>query len=412
MYKRKLKIGITSHVFVCWTGGVDYLTSIVQCLLDKEEIELVIIIPDKESHLKRVYSYFKNLLSLKSTKLSSPGKEVIDLSNLRTSLPTYVKFQSISSGVIPLLQLCLKEKIDILLPVMIPLPKYFPLGYISYIPDFQYKHMPENFTEKDIKLRDRLNKRILTNAKAILLGANEVEKDVKQFFPGLKVATYVLPLIATPKKEWLLDSNQEVNLKYNLKRKYFIVSNQFWKHKNHQLLFEAFHQFCKVNSDVDLVCTGLMDDYRNDDYIKDLKLLIENFNFGDRLHLLGVIPKLEQISLLKNAMALIQPTLFEGGPGGGSVYDGVSLGKICLVSNIPVNRELKEDNVVFFDPYNSDELKNLMISISNSPVYNTPIDILNIKCEVRRENAFDIIISSINHVLTSKKTYGNSIYLS
>lgn len=59
MNNKKVRIGITAHVFICWTGGVDYLTSIVHCMLDKENIELNIIIPDKQNLLIKIFRYLK-----------------------------------------------------------------------------------------------------------------------------------------------------------------------------------------------------------------------------------------------------------------------------------------------------------------------------------------------------------------
>ena len=38
-----------------------------------------------------------------------------------------------------------------------------------------------------------------------------------------------------------------------------------------------------------------------------------------------MINKKDQLSLIRSAKALIQPTLFEGGPGGGSCRDAISL---------------------------------------------------------------------------------------
>jgi glycosyltransferase involved in cell wall biosynthesis len=77
---------------------------------------------------------------------------------------------------------------------------------------------------------------------------------------------------------------------------------------------------------------------------------LEKTGLKDRVKILGLIPKRDQIELLKHCCALIQPTLFEGGPGGGAVYDAFSLGVPALVSDIPVNRELPADESVRFFP--------------------------------------------------------------
>jgi glycosyltransferase involved in cell wall biosynthesis len=46
---------------------------------------------------------------------------------------------------------------------------------------------------------------------------------------------------------------------------------------------------------------------------------------------------------MRRAVAVIQPTWFEGGPGGGAVYDAVSTGTPAILSDIPVNREVETD---------------------------------------------------------------------
>ena len=57
---------------------------------------------------------------------------------------------------------------------------------------------------------------------------------------------------------------------------------------------------------------------------------------------------------------MIQPTLFEGGPGGGAIFDAVSLDIPALVSSIPVNQEIDCGRVSFFLPQDFNALAQLM----------------------------------------------------
>ena len=88
----------------------------------------------------------------------------------------------------------------------------------------------------------------------------------------------------------------------------------------------------------------------------------------DNLKVLGMIAKKEQIGLMRGAVAVLQPTLFEGGPGGGSVYDAVSLGVPAIVSDIPVNRELNEPAVSMFPAGDHKRLAEAMIHCLGNPV--------------------------------------------
>ena len=85
--------------------------------------------------------------------------------------------------------------------------------------------------------------------------------------------------------------------------------------------------------------------------------------------ILDYIPKRDQIEIMKYAMAVVQPTLFEGGPGGGAVYDAISLDVPALVSNIPVNRELEGQgfSIQFFDPTSAQALASLMLERLRQP---------------------------------------------
>ena len=76
--------------------------------------------------------------------------------------------------------------------------------------------------------------------------------------------------------------------------------------------------------------------------------------------ILGLIPKRDQIELLKGAVALIQPTLFEGGPGGGAAYDAIGLDVSVILSDIPVNLEIDCGQVAFFPAGDAEALSVLM----------------------------------------------------
>ena len=81
--------------------------------------------------------------------------------------------------------------------------------------------------------------------------------------------------------------------------------------------------------------------------------------------ILGNINKDDQIELLKNSLAVVQPTSYEGGPGGFSAYEAIAYKKYLLLSDIPVNKEAKGKNVIFFKNNSSNQLLKKLISIIN-----------------------------------------------
>jgi len=152
-----------------------------------------------------------------------------------------------------------------------------------------------------------------------------------------------------------------------LPERYFIISNQFWIHKSHITAFEALSKLkSKAGIDnIDIVCTGKTEDYRFPNYFNELKRKIVDLGLADRIHLLGYLAKKDQIHIMRNAIAVLQPTLFEGGPGGGSVYDAVAVGVPAIVSDIQINLEINEDNILFFKAGSADDMAAKMIEVLN-----------------------------------------------
>jgi len=365
---KKIRIGVPVHGFIAWGGGIDYLRTIIDCLDDYPEGEIHLIFPFRLTLLDRVKQLRRNILCLFGSErkklLSLQSSKVFAQSNFYEDLKNRYPIHIIDSTNKSLGALARNIKIDVLLPLISPLPHDFPVPWVGWVADFQHHYLPENFSINERNHRDAIFSKMFTNCKSVIVGAKLVKQDINKLYPNSSVSIFVVPTIANPKREWLIDKPQILN-QYGIKKNYFIVCNQFWKHKNHITLFEAFAQFSLLNSDVDLICTGELEDYRDPQYIDMLKNFLKKSKLKSRVHVLGLIPKLDQIELLKSAVALIQPTLFEGGPGGGSVYDAIALGKVCMVSNIPINLEIEHENTHFFDPHKPEELSVLMQRIYN-----------------------------------------------
>jgi glycosyltransferase involved in cell wall biosynthesis len=120
------------------------------------------------------------------------------------------------------------------------------------------------------------------------------------------------------------------------------------------------------------VCTGDTSDFRDMNHFPLLTAMAGQLGIAPRLHVLGLVPKREQIALLRGARALIQPTLSEGGPGGGAAYDAVSLGVPALLSDIPVNREIHDRGVQFFRVGDAGDLASKMRDALDQPVLARP----------------------------------------
>lgn len=232
---------------------------------------------------------------------------------------------------------------------------------VSWIADFQSYVFPEFFTKAELQSREEYFGNIAQNHFKLVLSSRDAFNTYAKLYPDYTDNVYVVPFVSALDEDMLkVDRFDEICKKYEIKdRNFFIVSNQFWKHKNYDLVLEALRDLKEKGFDkIQVLCTGNTKDYRNADYFASLTSKIEEYGIADNIHILGLIPREDQLQLMKNAIAVIQPTLFEG--WGTVVEDGKVLGKIILLSDIPVQREQADENCIFFEKDDYEKLGELM----------------------------------------------------
>jgi glycosyltransferase involved in cell wall biosynthesis len=252
---------------------------------------------------------------------------------------------------------------DLVLPVQDRIIKknYKSLGYIY---DLQHIDLPNYFKRNDKRLRNNNFKYLIKNSDGIIVNSLFVKNGILKNYKTKKKDIHVIPFLPYSFDNQYKE-NKDVKKKYNIKNDYFIICNHFWKHKNHQLAFEAFKILQKKFNNLELVCTGFTHDSRFPVYFKNLKkkynILIKN----DKIKILSHIPRSDQLTLIKKSLSVIQPSLYEGGPGGFSAYEAISLGKNLILSDIKINKEIKHKNILFFKRDSAIDLCKKMFSVVN-----------------------------------------------
>ena len=130
--------------------------------------------------------------------------------------------------------------------------------------------------------------------------------------------------------------------------------------KNFETAIQAFKNLRKFS--FKLVITGQLNS-KNKKYFNEILNLIRKNQLEKNIILMNNLEKKVQLNLIKYSVALIQPSLFEGGPGGFSVYEAISLGKPVIVSGIKDNREIKYNKKFFFKTKDHNDLKKKIIYV-------------------------------------------------
>ena len=69
--------------------------------------------------------------------------------------------------------------------------------------------------------------------------------------------------------------------------------------------------------------------------------------------------------MIKNSLGVIQPSLYEGGPGGFSSYEAISMKKNLIISDLKINKEIKYKNIFFFKKNSITDLTRKMLIVIN-----------------------------------------------
>lgn len=351
-----IRIGIPTHGFRDWAGGVDFLFSVVDSLRaapEAVELHLLDPVPRAPHGWKRL----RRAIAIRLGARKAYGEPAtLDCSAIASRCDATHR---LPDGAESLAEAGRRLRLDAILPAHGVLPASMPCPWIGYLYDFQHRHLSHLFSERDRRKRDEAFARMIEAAPAIVVNSRDTAAEARRLYPHAAMRIHALPFNASPRPEWLDGSAGRSAAAPS--GPYFLVSNQFWVHKDHPTAFRAFAAVAGRHPDVRLVCTGQTSDFRRPEYFATLVALLDTLGVSDRVAIAGLLPKAEQIELLKGAVAVIQPTLCEGGPGGGAVYDAVSLGVRALVSDIPINRELSDEpTVTFFATGNPEALADAM----------------------------------------------------
>ena len=222
-----------------------------------------------------------------------------------------------------------------------------PLASIAWIPDFQELTFPEFFSPRELASRRRNAARCSRLASTVLLSSESALVDLKRIGVG-DVDTVVLPFVATVPSAQESLPREQLRTKYGLAAKFFHLPNQFWIHKNHIVALRALAVLREQGQALQVVATGNAVDPRQPDHFSSLMETARQLGVDDLFKPLGVVPYLNLMSLMRHAIAVINPSKFEGWST--TVEEAKSMGKAIVLSDIAVHREQAPDRAAYFPP--------------------------------------------------------------
>jgi glycosyltransferase involved in cell wall biosynthesis len=354
--KNRKKIGLLFFYSDNWIGGSYYIINLVQALNqleDNKKPHLVIFIDTKEEFDKLVEATNYPYLSYKIVKNAHNFEEFSALQNFLNKV--YYKFFKkfyFDNKLNP-------NEVSVCFPN--PTSHFFEdlkkNQRLFWIPDFQEVHLPQFFEKEALEFRYRQHENVATQEEHIIFSSQDAKKDFYSLFPNSSIQSNVLNFAVTHPKYEHLSINELVE-KYKLPQNYFFAPNQFWKHKNQTVILEAVKVAKQNGVSITVAFSGKMHDYRNTDYTESLINFVKENQLEENIFFLGFIDRSEQLKLMKEAIAIIQPSLFEGWST--VVEDTKAMNQYIILSDLPVHKEQMKTNVSFFSSQNPNELSELL----------------------------------------------------
>jgi glycosyltransferase involved in cell wall biosynthesis len=344
---KKTRIGILLNYSTKWMGGIIYILNFIRAmdkLPDDEKPEITLFYKEDLSRFLSEINYSD--IRFVEWKFPSVYKAYFNSWIMRKNC--------FISGILD------EYELDCLYPIHdFPIKTKSQVRLIAWYADLQHKHYPEFFSFRKRLERDFRNRLMLKNCDRLVLSSQAVADDFNLYYPRSKeTPVSIYHFVSIIDKESLLEDIKELKARYKLPNKYFFVANQFAKHKNHKVILQALSLLKKDDVNMHIVFTGRLPNRETSDYISMIYDIIENEELSDCVSFLGLLPRSEQVTLMKNAISVIQPSLFEGWSTVNE--DALALEVPVIAADIQVNKEQLGIKGVYFDPFDTGQLASLL----------------------------------------------------
>lgn len=334
-----------------WTGGINYLRNLLSALADlsSKPVEAVLFIaPETPAD-----SVAALLPFLAQPPVVVPGWGVEAGTRAARLLGSALLQRDAVS-----LRAFREQRIDVVFQHAAWYGYRFPMPTLAWIADFQHRHLPQMFSTANRLKRDLGYAALSRCATQLMVSSEDARQDCEAFFPASRGRITVLPFCVTPPDPARQLSAQEVQRHHQLPSRYFYMPNQLWRHKNHGTVIEALQLLKQRGVPVVVVATGKAADARNPGHPESVLALARQYGLEQEFRFLGLVPYAHVMPLARGALALINPSLFEGWST--TVEEAKALGVPMLLSGIRLHREQAGSLARYFDPAAPEQLADAM----------------------------------------------------
>jgi glycosyltransferase involved in cell wall biosynthesis len=332
---------LMTHTDFSWVGGINYIRNLVRAihLAPERRLEPVLIAPPGVPD--EILRQFPDTDLIRSDEIAD-----------RRSQRVKRKLWRLATGVDRPLERVLRRHGISLVSHSWHVDRSADIASVEWIPDFQHRHLPAFFSESELSARDRAYRKTAQRCSALILSSQTAMNDLASFYPPAVAKSHVLHFCSSMGGSTAATPADELERKYAIGEPYFHLPNQFWAHKNHRVVIDALAHLRARGRRPLVLCTGHTNDSRNPGHFDELMRHAAAQGVADTFRVLGLVPFGDLHGLLQGAVAVINPSLFEGWSS--TVEESKALGKAVILSDLPVHREQAPPRGAFFaadDPH-------------------------------------------------------------
>jgi len=322
-----------------WIGGRNYLASLITAAhaVAPSGLKMVLVTGRKVKCALQDELPFLEVVRTPLLDRGDPrwlGRQLLRVSHRRRQDPVFER-------------LLRHLRIDVLSHAEPWVTRHSPIKTLGWLPDFQFLHLPEYWTEPQ-RARIAADYRLIAeNCDGVILSSHAALRDLERFAPSANTTRHVLHFVPRAFQVKAFRTFADLRRLYELPERYLHLPNQFWAHKNHGLVLQALALLRSAGETPTVVCTGGTVDTRRPDFFELLMRQCRALGLEPNFRVLGVVPYADMQSLMWHARAVINPSRFEGWST--TVEEAKWMGKKVLLSDLPVHREQAPERGSFFD---------------------------------------------------------------
>jgi glycosyltransferase involved in cell wall biosynthesis len=245
---------------------------------------------------------------------------------------------------------------------------------LAWIPDLQHRRLPHMFSPA-ARWRRELGFRVqIASRRHIVLSSESAARDCRAYYPDLADRVSVVRFASQPEPALLTADPGAIVTRYGLPPSYVYLPNQFYRHKNHQVVVNALTILQARGVDVVVAASGSKDDPREPGLFDALMEEVRQRGLAENFCYLGMIPLDHVYALLRAANGLINPSRFEGWST--TVEEAKSFGVPMILSDIAVHREQAGAVARYFEVDDAEALAGYLAAVAQSPEPSTVRNLL------------------------------------